>query len=95
MAMQKLPNDQIRQWEIAALLHLEAAEVVIMLDFKKRLEAGATVQRGAYFLDPDSTTVSDLRADMKEGGCGGMGGHGFYEIGVREPAVSNRKRKSR
>jgi len=74
-------EDQIRQWEIAALYHLEVAKDVIALGFKRRLEAGATVQPGPYVLEPDTDAMQDLEEEQREYSGGGFNCVGFDGVG--------------
>jgi hypothetical protein len=82
---EEIPGDVLRQWEIAALYHLEAAKDAIALGFKRRLEAGATIQEGPYRLEPDADTMEDLEETALEGGGGGGNCTGFAGVSYHEP----------
>jgi hypothetical protein len=81
---EEIPGDVLRQWEIAALYHLEAAKDAIALGFKRRLEAGATIQEGPYRLEQNTETMEDLEETALEGGSGGNC-TGFADVSYREP----------
>jgi len=85
-------GDEIRQWEIAALLSLEAAENALALNLKRRIEAGATVQAGPYFLIPDHETMADLKDQLEDAAPSSISTYGFSEIGWKEPARAKRRR---
>ncbi len=57
----ELPKDVITQPEIAALFHLETAKEVIAREFKRRLEAGATIEDGKYKLKPSMETLEEMQ----------------------------------
>ena len=81
----ELLMDEIRQWEISALYHLEVAQDAMALGFKRRLEAGATVQPGPYFLEPDTDTMEDLEDHQREYGAGQFNCVGFNGVGWDDP----------
>jgi hypothetical protein len=56
----KIPKDQIKQWEIAVLYHVYAAQSQIELGFRRRLEAGAAVEPGEYLLDLSPSSVEEV-----------------------------------
>jgi hypothetical protein len=76
---QKTTQDVIRQWEIAALYHLELAKETVAIGFKRRLEAGATIESGSYILDPDPTNMDDL-ADKVRNPAVEFNCTGFYAV---------------
>lgn len=83
----ELPTDQIRQWEIAALYHLEVAKDAMALGFKRRLENGATVQPGRFTLEQHTDTMEDLEDSQREysGGrfnCVGFDGVSYDPTGT-------------
>jgi hypothetical protein len=80
---EELPQDCIRQWEVRALYEIEAVKDCMALGFKRRLEAGATVQPGPYFLKEDVDTMEDLEKVALDGGASGTC-TGFAEVGYRE-----------
>src|ERR1035438_5742917 len=86
-------EDQIRQWEIAALYHLEVAKDVIALGFKRRLEAGATVQPGPYVLEPDTDAMQDLEEEQREYSGGGFNCVGFDGVGRNDKPARDTDRK--
>lgn len=85
----ELPTDQIRQWEVAALYQLEAAKDALALGFKRRLEAGATVQPGPYFLTPDDDDMEDLEDEQREYSGGDFNCVGFNGVGWNDPAKAD------
>jgi hypothetical protein len=93
----ELPKDEIRQWEIAALYHLGAAIDVIALGFKRRLEAGASIQRGTYSLEPDTDSLKELAELAAEGTMGGtctgfdVGWNDPTKLAEGEPVCTRRK----
>ena len=84
----EITRDEIRQWEIKAFYALDMAKEVIALAFKRRLEAGASVQAGVYRLEPDSETLEDLQANMLEYQGGGFNTTGFDNVALVDPAKS-------
>ena len=82
---EELPMDEIRQWEISALYHLEVAKDAMALGFKRRLEAGASVQPGPYTLNPDTDTLEDLEDHQREYSGGEFNCVGFNGVGWDEP----------
>src|SRR6266545_4258357 len=84
---EELPTDIIRQWEISALYHVEAIKDAMALGFKRRLEAGATVEPGPYFLSPTDETIEDLEdSGQTKGGGGEFNCVGFDGVGWNDPA---------
>ena len=81
----ELPMDEIRQWEISALYHLEVAKDAMALGFKRRLEAGASVEPGPYTLDPDTDTMEDLEDHQREYSGGEFNCVGFNGVGWDDP----------
>ena len=91
---EELPADCIRQWEIAALYNLEVAKDALALGFKRRLEDGATVELGAYFLEPDTDTMEDLEDFRSCGGifnCVGFNGVGWNDTAKVAPVRTEAK----
>ena len=91
---EEMPTDQIRQWEISALWHLESAKDALALAFKRRLEAGATIQPGPYTLDPDGDTMEDLEDYQAEYRGGSFNSVGFTEVGLNDPTKTKKARKA-
>lgn len=91
---EEMPTDQIRQWEISALWHLEAAKDALALAFKRRLEAGATIQPGPYTLDPDGDTLEDVEDYQAEYRGGSFNCVGFNEVGWNDPTKTKKARKA-
>ena len=93
----ELPTDRIKQWEVMALYNLEVAKDAIALGFKRRLEDGATVEPGPYFLEPDTDTMEDLEDHLTEGrnnwefNCVGFNGVGFNDPAKAEPVTTEAK----
>jgi hypothetical protein len=56
----QLATAEIRQWEIAAFYRLEKAKDALALAFKRRIEAGAQIEAGQYYLEPEDDTVYEL-----------------------------------
>jgi hypothetical protein len=80
----ELPTDQIKQWEVMALYNLEVAKDALALGLKRRMEDGAAVELGPYFLEPDTDTMEDLE-DFRS--CGGVFNCvGFNGVGFNDPA---------
>ncbi len=79
-----MPKDEIRQWEIAALYHQEAVVDTLALSFKRRLSAGASIQPGPYFLEPDNETVEEIEERLPDG-PGGFNCNGFNDVGWNDP----------
>ena len=71
----ELPPNVIRQWEIACLYHTYGIQQMILLAFKQRVEAGATIEPGPYKLMLDA----DRGLDVFEESAGLMnfGGDGY------------------
>jgi hypothetical protein len=93
----ELPTDRIKQWEVMALYNLEVAKDAIALGFKRRLEDGATVEPGPYFLEPDTDTMEDLEDHLTEGrnnwefNCVGFNGVGFNDPAKAAPVTTEAK----
>ena len=82
----ELPIDEIRQFEIAALYHTEVMKDVIALGLKRRLEDGATVQPGPYYLEPDTGTMEDLEENLLDYQGGEFNCIGFNGVGFSDPS---------
>jgi hypothetical protein len=63
---EEIPQDVIRQWEIAVLYHAEFSIDALALGFRRRLEAGATIEPGSYILEPDHLSMEDLEDKVKD-----------------------------
>jgi hypothetical protein len=62
----EIPQDVIRQWEIAVLYHAEFSIDALALGFRRRLEAVATIEPGSYILEPDHLNMEDLEDKIKD-----------------------------
>jgi hypothetical protein len=85
------PKDQIRQWELAALAHLNHAAEVIALSFRRRLHRGATVEAGRYTLTPE-TFPDDLKQALRDIPSPGLTAGGL-DIDWDDPAKAEPKAK--
>lgn len=77
-----LPQE-IKQSEISALLGLATAQETLALDFRRRLEVGARVQRGRYRLVPSAETVDEMAASLDSTNAESLTMSGFDLVGRR------------
>ncbi|MBZ5620049.1 MAG: hypothetical protein LAQ69_15190 [Acidobacteriia bacterium] len=70
---EELPKDEIKQWELAALYHLNTAQNALALSFARRTEAGATMEVGEYVLDLPLSDTEEVIEIAEE--CAGMTSH--------------------
>lgn len=49
--MKTVLKDEIKQWEVATLFHLNTALDVQALSLRRRIAAGATIEAGEYTVD--------------------------------------------
>jgi hypothetical protein len=81
--VENLPKDEIQQWEISCLYHLESTKDLLLLAFKRRIEAGATIEAGPYALEPDPTTAEEMEKHM---GPHDFNAPGFHGVSFNDPA---------
>src|ERR1700733_13673733 len=48
-------KDIIKQWEVEAFFHLDSLRAVIDTSFRRRADAGATIEPGPYVLDREES----------------------------------------
>jgi len=49
-------KDEIKQWEIASLFHLNTTMEVLALSLRRRIASGATIEAGDYALEAGEFT---------------------------------------
>ena len=82
----ELPMDQITQVEIACLLFTEKTKDTLAISFKRRIENGASIEPGPYFLKPDGDSLEDLLDAYDPHICNEFNCIGFSAVGWTDPA---------